>query len=39
MVAAAVTGGDLHLSKPFATEELLRSVRQVIDGTTPHTDR
>jgi two-component system, cell cycle sensor histidine kinase and response regulator CckA len=32
MVAAAVTGGDLHLSKPFATEELLRSVRQVIDA-------
>ncbi len=37
IAAAAVTDGDLHLSKPFATEELLRSVRQVIDaahGTT-----
>ena len=32
IAAAAVTDGDLHLSKPFATEELLRSVRQVIDA-------
>jgi two-component system cell cycle sensor histidine kinase/response regulator CckA len=33
MIAAAeATGGDLHLSKPFATEELLRSVRQAIDA-------
>jgi len=30
--AAAVADGDLHLAKPFATEELLRSVRQVIDA-------
>jgi signal transduction histidine kinase len=30
--AAAVGEGDLHLSKPFATEELLRSVRQAIDA-------
>jgi signal transduction histidine kinase len=37
IAAAAITEGDLHLSKPFATDELLRSVRQVIDaahGTT-----
>jgi len=33
MIAAADVGdGDLHLSKPFATEELLRSVRLVIDA-------
>jgi signal transduction histidine kinase len=33
MIAAAqITDGDLHLSKPFATDELLRSVRQVIDA-------
>jgi hypothetical protein len=37
---AAVTGSDLHLSKPFATEELLRSVRQLIDTAhVPQTDR
>jgi signal transduction histidine kinase len=32
IASAAVTDGDLYLSKPFATEELLRSVRQVIDA-------
>jgi len=37
IAAAAVTDGDLHLSKPFATDELLRSVRQVIDAAHgPH---
>ena len=32
LAPAAVTEGDMHLSKPFATADLLRSVRQAIDG-------
>jgi len=38
MVAAvAIEHGDAQLSKPFATDELLRSVRQVIDAAKgPH---
>jgi two-component system cell cycle sensor histidine kinase/response regulator CckA len=32
IAASAVPDGNLHLSKPFATEDLLRSVRQAIDA-------
>jgi two-component system cell cycle sensor histidine kinase/response regulator CckA len=37
VASALMEEGDAHLSKPFATDELLRSVREVIDqskGTT-----